>query len=211
MEKKCVIVGAGTYGQVYASYLAEKYKEIVFIDDDKSLHGSFFEGVKVLGDFNYLLSKMDKSLLDVYVPIGNNKIRVSFLKKLKNASFSTPSFIHPSAQINSTVKIGNPVYILPSVTIMPLTIIDDYVMVSVGVNISHHTRLKEGVFISHGVNVGASTILENNVFCGINSTIMTGVKEIGENAIIGAGAVVIRDVAANKTVAGVPAKIINSK
>lgn len=211
MEKKCVIVGAGTYGQVYAKYLAEKYIEIVFIDDNTSLHNAIFEGVKVIGNYSYLLSELDKSIYDVYVPIGNNKIRVEMMTKLKEAGYNTPSFIHLSATIHSSVKIGRGVYILPSTSIMPLTQIDDYVMISMGVNVAHHTHLNKGVFLSQGTNVGASIVLQNNAYCCIGSTIMTGVKTVGKNSLIGAGAVVIKDVPENAVVAGVPAKVIKYK
>ena len=40
---------------------------------------------------------------------------------------------------------------------------------------------------------------------------MTGVKVLGENCLIGAGAVVIKDVPANAIVAGVPAKVLRYK
>jgi len=48
----------------------------------------------------------------------------------------------------------------------------------------------------------------NNVWIGSNVTILPGI-EIGENAIIGAGSVVTKNVLANVTVAGNPAKIIH--
>ncbi|MEO1967315.1 MAG: hypothetical protein ABGW87_01205 [Sphingomonadaceae bacterium] len=45
------------------------------------------------------------------------------------------------------------------------------------------------------------------MFVGINASILQGLK-IGKNAVIGAGAVVTRDVAAGETVIGVPARSI---
>lgn len=53
----------------------------------------------------------------------------------------------------------------------------------------------------------APIVLGKNVWVGSNATILQGVT-IGDNAIIGAGAVVIRDVEANTIVGGVPAKFI---
>lgn len=47
----------------------------------------------------------------------------------------------------------------------------------------------------------------SRVWIGSNATILQGVK-IGDNAIIGAGAVVTKDVPANMLAAGVPARII---
>jgi UDP-2-acetamido-3-amino-2,3-dideoxy-glucuronate N-acetyltransferase len=50
-------------------------------------------------------------------------------------------------------------------------------------------------YIRRGASIGSSTTL----LCGIT---------VGENATVGAGAVVTKDVPANSTVAGVPAKIL---
>ena len=53
----------------------------------------------------------------------------------------------------------------------------------------------------------APIVLGKNVWVGSNSTILQGVT-IGDNAVVGAGAVVTKDVPENTIVGGVPAKII---
>jgi maltose O-acetyltransferase len=53
--------------------------------------------------------------------------------------------------------------------------------------------------------VAAPVVLEDNVWVGAHATILKGVR-IGRHAVIGAGAVVTKDVAAFSTVVGVPAK-----
>lgn len=50
-------------------------------------------------------------------------------------------------------------------------------------------------------------VLGKNVWVGSNSTILQGVT-IGDNAVVGAGAVVTKDVAADTVVGGVPARFI---
>lgn len=52
-------------------------------------------------------------------------------------------------------------------------------------------------------------VIGRNVWVGASATILPGVA-IGDNAIIAAGAVVTKDVAANTMVGGVPAKVIKS-
>lgn len=53
----------------------------------------------------------------------------------------------------------------------------------------------------------APIVLGRNVWVGSNATILQGVT-IGDNAVVAAGAVVTKDVAANTVVGGVPARFI---
>ena len=101
--------------------------------------------------------------------------------------------------------------------------------------ISSHTFICEGVFIEDGVFVGhgvtfindsypratteegqlqteqnwkvEKTLVKSRASIGSGSTILSKVV-IGENAIVGAGSVVTKDVPANAIVAGNPAKIL---
>ena len=57
--------------------------------------------------------------------------------------------------------------------------------------------------------IPAPIVLGKNVWVGSNATILQGVT-IGDNSVIGAGAVVTKDVPANTVVGGVPAKFIKS-
>jgi len=211
MKENCIIVGAGTYGQVYAEYLKEDYNILGFIDDDELVHNTKINGVIVLGKIDFLETYKDFNTR-VFVSIGNPDIRIKLLNKVRKLGFITPNYIDRSCNIHPSVQIGNKaVYILQGTIIMPLTKIENDVMISSGTIISHHSLIKSGTFISFGVNVGASLEIDTQAYLGIGSVIMTGVKKIGKNATIGAGAVIIKDVPDGATVVGNPGRIIKQK
>lgn len=206
MKQNCIIIGAGTYGQVYAEYLKDSYNVIAFYDDDESLHNSKVNGIEVAGKVIDALS-LPKTTA-IFVPIGNNPIRVKILRQFEDNGYDIPSYIHPQTIIHPSVKIGKAVYILPGSNVMPLSVIGNYSMISMGVNIAHHTIIEDACFFSQGSNIGASILLKTLAYVGISATLMTGLKTIGRNSLIGAGAVVIKDVPENAVMAGVPAKVI---
>ena len=207
---KAIIIGSGTYGQVYAEYLREngQYEIIGFLDDDLAKTGLNILGIKVLGVVSLLETIENKESISVFVAIGNNKVRLKILKYVEKLGYKTPGFIHSSCNIPISVEIGKSVYILPGCNIMPRTILHDYVMISMGVNIAHHVIVESGCFFSQGANVGASITIGEQSLIGIGSTIKTNVKRIGKNVLIGAGAVVIRDVPDNAVIVGNPGKIL---
>ncbi len=208
---KSVIIGAGKYGEVYLSYLRESGVNVIgFLDDDEHAQFKIFSGIPVLGKTNILSElKEHYGVEAIYCPLGNNRLRVKFLSKAREYGFVTPNFIHKSVKISPNVILANEgIYILGNTHIMPYVAINQDVMISVGANISHHSILEKGVFVSTGVNLGASLIAKENAYVGIGATIMTGIKSLGTDCLIGAGAVVIKDVPDGAVVAGVPANII---
>lgn len=210
---KSVIIGAGKYGEVYLSYLRESGVDVIgFLDDDDKIQAKMVGKIPILGKTDCLPNlKENFGIEAVYCPLGNNRARVRFLQKAKELGYKTPNYIHPSVILSPEVNLGEGVYILLGSEIMPFTQIEDYVMISMNVNVAHHNILRKGTFLSTGCNFGASIVAEENTYCGIGSTIMTGLHRLGKDCLIGAGAVVIKDVPDGAVVAGVPAKIIKYK
>ena len=209
---KSVILTAGTYAEVYLAYLQEAGVEVIgFLDDNP--HSSIVRGKPVLGKISELVQMKERYGVEaVYCPLGNNALRVKFLEQARSQGYETPNFIHPTVNIAPNVTIAEQgVYILQGTVIMPFATIDKDVMISVNSIVCHHSHLSQGVFISSGVTFGANICAEKYAYCGMGCTLMTGFHTLGENCLIGGGAVVIRDVEPNAVMAGVPAKVLKYK
>ncbi|MDC6366880.1 MULTISPECIES: acetyltransferase [Flavobacteriaceae] len=213
MSKKSLIIGAGTHGQIYASYLAEAGIEVVgFIDDNEALYGKSILNIPIVGTFEDLNRNKIKQLAqNVYCPIGNNRIREKYLSECKKMGYDIPSFFHHTSCIGPDTHMGEANYMLPGSIVMPHTKIGDFFMVNMSSTIGHHVIIGNGVFMSSGVNVGANLELEDYVYVGIGATIMSSIGKIGKDSLIGAGSVIIRSVEPNSTMVGNPGRALPKK
>jgi sugar O-acyltransferase (sialic acid O-acetyltransferase NeuD family) len=207
-----VIVGAGPYGEVYLAYLRDAGVDVRgFLDDTPAKQGQVIRGCPVLGTTDAIERLADLDVSDVYAPLGHNRPRARFLDRAAAAGLATPSFVHPRAVVAPEVAMGRAVYVLPGTILEPYVVLGDYALVAANVTVSHHTVLGRAVFLSSDVTTAAKMHVGDYAYVGLGATMVTDkCRLVGEDAVIGAGAVVLRDVAPREVVAGVPARTIRS-
>ncbi len=107
--------------------------------------------------------------------------------------FFTQIEIHPGAQIGKGIFIDHG----SGVVIGETSVVGDGCTIYQGVTLG-------GTSLSHGKR---HPTLGRNVTIGVNSSVL-GAIVLGDNAKVGGGSVVVKDVPANATVVGVPARIV---
>lgn len=207
--KDLVIVGAGGFGTEVAWLIERinsdtpKWNVLGFVDDDQSIQSSEVNGYKVLGNVDWLKHQN----LQVVTAIANPIIKEKVIEKLEGSNNQYPVLIDPSVIYSKSVLFGEGAIVCAG-AIMTVNIeIGKHVIVSVDSTIGHDTSIGDYATILPNVSVSGLVKIEEFVSIGTESSIIQGLS-IGEKTIVGAGAVVIKDLPSNCTAVGSPAKPI---
>lgn len=124
-----------------------------------------------------------------------------------NSKIGTFVEIQKGASIGRNVKVSSHSFICEGVTIEDEVFIGHHVCFTN--DLYPRSTNPDGSVQSSSDWQVVPTIVKKRASIGSNATILAGIT-IGENAIVGAGSVVTRDVPANVIVAGNPAKVLRT-
>lgn len=210
--KDIAIFGAGGFGREVLTLIndinkVEKLWNIVGFFDDGCKKGDIINGITVLGTTQDL-SNWNKEI-SVVIAIGNPIVRKKIIDNINNQYVDYPTIIHPTVLIGDPnyVKIGKGCIICANNIITTNIEIGDFVILNLACTVGHDTVIGNYAAFMPTCNISGEVIINDCVYCGTGVKIINQI-EIGENSIIGAGAVVASSQPDNCTIVGVPAKVI---
>jgi sugar O-acyltransferase (sialic acid O-acetyltransferase NeuD family) len=207
MNKDIYILGVGHNTPVYIE-LAEMlgYNVVGLYHYEDSRVGELVYNIPIIGSNEQLFAEKDLSERNFALSMGNNALRVTLAMEIRKRGGIIPTLIHPTASVSKYAKIAEGVVVhANSVVQADVEIMQDSV-ISFNVGVTHNSIIEKGCYIAGQTIVGAYVHIEENVFVGMGSVIVSSkVPVIGQNAIIGAGSVVLKPVKANTIVVGNPA------
>ena len=202
--KNLIIIGAGGHGLVIAD-IAQKmgtYETISFLDDRDVKE---VMGLPVVGKTTCIEKYINTA--DIFVAIGDNKVRGQFIERLLAIGANIPTLIHPSAIIGACVKIGVGSAIMAGSVINPCSKLGKGVILNTCSSIDHECEVGDYCHISVGAHIAGMVKLDEYSFVGIGAAVKNNIS-ICKNCIIGAGAVVVKNITESGTYIGIPAKIV---
>lgn len=207
--KDLIIIGASGFGREVA-WLTERinaktptWNIVGFLDDNKDIQGKEINGYKVLGTCDDA-----KSFADAYFvcAVGASAVREKIIQKLisLNPAIKFATLIDPSVIKSNLVQIGEG-SIICAQTILTVNItIGKHVIINLDCTVGHDAVLNDFVTLYPSVNISGNTEFGRCVELGTGMQIIQG-KRIGEYTIVGAGAVVVKDLPERCTAVGTPA------
>jgi sugar O-acyltransferase (sialic acid O-acetyltransferase NeuD family) len=208
-----IILWGGTGQAKVVRPIIEHYgSRVVAVFDDTPKIKSPFYDVPIYegwGQFLNWIKSQDRSEIGFCISIGNphGRIRLKLHEQLIKEGLKAVTLAHPSAIIAANATIGEGTQIMAGAIIQPEAVIGKQCIINTNASVDHECKISDGCEIAPGA------ILCGDIFTGVNvwicagSTILPRIK-IGNDVIVGAGSVVIRDVMENSIVVGVPAKLL---
>ncbi|MBR4435121.1 MAG: acetyltransferase [Clostridia bacterium] len=196
---RLIIIGASGHGKVVADIAAlNGYKDIVFLDDD--------ETVKECAGYPVVGKSAEAPEGEIFVAVGNAETRQRLMTNYKDRE--QPVLIHPSAVVAKNVQIGSGSVVMAGAVINPGAIIGKGCIINTSSSVDHDCIIDDFCHISVGAHLAGTVTVGECTWIGTGVTVSNNVNICG-GCMIGAGAVVIKDISISGTYIGVPAKIKN--
>ena len=204
------IIGAGGFGREVA-WLVERINEVEptwnlkgFIDDNEEIWSKKFDDYPVCGGCEYL-KKQENAY--VVCAVGAARVRKMIVEKLAGSKVKFANVIDPSVVMSKRVNLGEGVIICAGTIITVDVTIGNHVIINLDCTLGHDDVIESYVTMYPSVNVSGCVNVGESAELGTGTQIIQG-KNIGDKTIIGAGAVVVKDIPADCTAVGSPAKPI---
>jgi acetyltransferase EpsM len=121
--------------------------------------------------------------------------------------FRFATFIHGTARVPKSCKLGKGVFVGPGVVMGSDCQIGDHVTINRHATIGHDVKLGTFVNVSPGANIAGLVEIGRGTYVAMGSCILD-TKKIGDYCIVAAGAVVTKNFGNNLKLMGVPARIV---
>jgi sugar O-acyltransferase (sialic acid O-acetyltransferase NeuD family) len=205
MTPPLILIGSGGLARETAEAAHAAGRTVLgFLDDDESLWGTTVHGLSVLGGSARILD--EQQAFAVLCP-GKGAARLRIAERLREQGFPDERFatvVHPTVRVAESCSIGAGSVLLAGTVLTADVRLGRHVVCMPNAVLTHDDVVEDGATLCASAVLGGSVVVGSRAYLGMSCSVRERVR-IGADATIGMGAVVLRDVPAGQTWAGVPA------
>ncbi len=208
--KDIIIIGAGGFGRELLQWIKDinnikpTWNIKGFIDDNLNSLNGYKCDYEVIGSINDWIP-LENEVFALAIANPQTKEKIVGVMKQKGAVFT--DVIHPTAKICDFSEHGEGLVMYPNSSLSPNSKVGNFVtLLSSGV--PHDAIIEDFVTISSYCGLTRGIHISKRVYLANHVSILPNIK-IGDDAYIGMGSVVIRNVGVGKKVFGNPARVID--
>lgn len=212
-QTQVAIYGAGGFGREVA-WLVEscdtpdhRYTVACFIEDSPALQGQVINDIPVLS-----LAAARATFPDARVAggIGSPQVRQTTMERSAAAGFRFATLIHPRVERSRWIEVDDGAVICAGSILTVNITLGRHIQINLDCTIGHDVVMGDYATLAPGAHISGWVHFGRRVYVGTGAVIINGTADapllIGDDAVIGAGAVVTKSVPARITVVGVPAR-----
>jgi sugar O-acyltransferase (sialic acid O-acetyltransferase NeuD family) len=216
MTTPIVILGAGGFARevldVFDACNEQRpgsYDVLGFLSELPSDWQRTVNGKPVLGGFEWFERDPGRRGAQVICGIGNPGVRKRVTERCAALGLSFATVIHPRATCTRWLTLGEGTVVTAGVVLTNQIRIGRHVHLNLNCTIGHDAVLHDYVTVAPGVHVSGNVTVGEGCDLGTGAAVIQKVS-IGAWSVVGAGAVVTKDLPDRVTAVGVPAKVIKS-
>ena len=200
MAETVILIGGSGHARSLIDCVHASGGEVVGILDDGLKIGDSVLGIPVLGKIEDCEKYRDHAFL---VAIGDNGIRTRIVESMEGVKWYTA--IHPAAEISRYAKVGPGTVVMANAVINSCAVVGKHCIINTGAVVEHDNLLEDFVHLSPRVALGGGVHIEKGTHVGIGAVVRDN-QTICGGCVIGAGAVVVKNITEPGTYVGVPAR-----
>jgi sugar O-acyltransferase (sialic acid O-acetyltransferase NeuD family) len=170
--------------------------------------GTVIHEVPIAGDLSWLEGRGDS--VQVVVGIGDPAARRRIVARTDELGIRGAVLVHPQAVTTRWLQLGEGSIVTAGCVLTNEITLGRHVHVNLCCTIGHDTVIGDFATFAPGICVSGNVITGEGAFVGTGVNIMEKVF-VGEWSRVGAGSVVIKDIPANTTAVGTPAKVVRER
>lgn len=205
---RLIIWGGTGQAKVMRAVAEERGARVVMVfDDTKDLAAPFADVPLSHGStFSAWMLTQDAHGLGFCIAIGNphGGARLVIHERLSAAGLTPATLVHRTAWISPHAIIGAGAQIHAGAIIEAGTTLGRQCIINTKASVDHDCVLGDGVELAPGATLCGDIRVRDRAWICAGATVLPHLT-IGADAVVGAGAAVIRDVADGTTVVGIPA------
>jgi len=207
--QKLVVVGAGESAEIAYEYFTydSPHEVVAFAVEERYLDRPEVEGLPVV-PLEALEQRYSPDGHLAFVAVSSthlNRLRRRLFDIVKAKGFACASYVSSRAFVWRNVTIGENVFVFEDNVVQHHVAIGDNVVLWSGNHIGHRSTIRDDCFVSSHVVVSGFCDIGESSFLGVNSCFADHIT-VGRDCVVGAGAVVVKDLEPRGVYVGNPAR-----